>query len=180
MSTHERLDLCIPKIPVAVELSLDGGAVRHVEIFVAEHLDDGYRRQHVADLLATAEQFHPARDRADNSWALFNKAITVWIRIPLTGGSLPVEEVEPGAAEELFNNQSRVSVEMKTGEVLSGDLLYSLPPDRSRAVDYLNSSERFFRLWTPEYLYLVNTAYVIRLVELARNQPSSTEHEKES
>jgi len=157
-------DLRIPKIAVTVELNLDGKEVRQLEVFVAEHLAHSYRRQHVADLLASSEQFHPARDPADKSWALFNKAVAVWFRVPLTDGNLPVEESE--VAQELFDKQHRVVVEMTTGERLEGELLYSLPRERSRPVDYLNDCGRFFRLWTTTHLYLVNTGYVIRLSEV--------------
>jgi len=156
-------DLRIPKIPVTVELNLDGKEIRRVEVFVAEHLADSYRRQHVADLLASAEQWHPAHDIALDSFALFNKAIAVWIRVPLTDGNLPVEETD--LTDELFDNRHAVTVVMTTGESLEGELLYSLPKERSRPVDYLNQSGRFFRLWTATHLYLVNTGYVIRVAD---------------
>ena len=166
MSIEPRSSYRIPKIPVRVEINLGPRGIRPVEIYVAEHVADAFRRQHVADLLAGAEAFLPARDIDADRFAMFNKAVAVWIRIPLTDGSLPVEESSVALTDELFEQQHAVEIELASGESLTGDLMYSLPSDRARPVDYLNQLQRFCRLWTPDYLYLVNKDSVIRVVEV--------------
>ena len=155
----------IPKIPVRVEIKVGGHGICPVEIYVAEHVARGFRRQHVADLLAGPEGFLPARDIESDRFAIFSKSVSRWIRIPLASGTLPVEESSE-LADELFEQQQPVEVELDDGESLSGDLLYSLPSDRARPVDYLNQAERFCRLWTSDYLYLVNKDFIVRVNEV--------------
>lgn len=150
-----------------VEINLGSPGVRPVEIYVAEHVAHAYRRQHVADLLAGPEAFLPARDIDDDQFAMFNKSVAIWIRIPLAGGSLPVEESSVALTDELFEQQHPVEIELAGGERLSGDLMYSLPPDRARPVDYLNEVQRFCRLWTVDHLYLINKQSVVRVIEVA-------------
>lgn len=167
MSASDPPTYRIPKIPVTVEVNLGTPGIRRVEIFVAEHVADAFRRQHVADLLASPERFLPAREPGAANASLFNKAVAVWIRIPTSEGGLPVEE-SSAELEELFEQQHPVEVELASGEVVRGDLLYSLPSDRSRVADYLNRGDRFFRLWTTDFLYLVNKDHVVRVQERER------------
>lgn len=167
MSSETNTSYRIPKIPVRVEIHMGGRGIRPVEVYVAEHLARGYRRQHVADLLAGPEGFLPARDIDGDRYALFNKAVARWIRIPLSGGSLPVEESSVALTDELFEQQHPIAIELDDGETLAGDLLYSLPIDRARPVDYLNQTERFCRLWTTDHLYLINKRFIVRVDEVA-------------
>lgn len=165
MSSEPKASYRIPKIPVRVEINLGGRGIRPIEIYVAEHLARAFRRQHVADLLAGPEAFLPARDLGDDRFAMFNKAVAIWIRIPLASGSLPVEESSVALTDELFEQQHPVEIELASGERLCGDLMYSLPAERARPVDYLNEVHRFCRLWTSDYLYLVNKDSVVWIVE---------------
>lgn len=157
----------IPKIPVRVEINLGNRGVCPIEIYVAEHVARGFRRQHVADLLAGPEGFLPARDINEDRFAIFGKAVARWIRIPLSAGSLPVEESSGALTDELFEQQYPVDIELDDGESLTGDLLYSLPSDRARPADYLNLPDRFCRLWTNDHLYLINKTFVLRVKEIA-------------
>ena len=50
---------------------------------------------------------------------------------------------------------------------LAGELLYSAPEQSTRLVDYVNEPGRFLRLWAKETLYLINKAFVMRVVEIA-------------
>lgn len=167
MSAETSTTYRIPKIPVRVEINLGGRGICPIEIYVAEHVARAFRRQHVADLLASPETFLPARDIEDDRFAIFSKAVARWIRVPLSGGNLPVEESSAELADELFEQKQPVEIELDSGESLAGDLLYSLPSDRARPVDYLNQVERFCRLWTGEHLYLVNKSFIVRVKEVA-------------
>lgn len=162
--TSAKTSYRIPKIPVAVEINLGEGEIRWVEVFVAEHLDRSFRPQHVADLLASPQPFLPARQVGEERTALFHKDVAVWIRIATAAGALPVEE-SAGGLDELFEHKRAVTVELSTGESIAGDLLYSLPNDRARVIDYLNQESRFFRLFGAEYLYLVNKDRVVQVIE---------------
>ena len=161
-------ELRIPKIPVTVELALYGEAPRSVELYIAEHQADAFRRQQVLDLLETDALFLPAHDRAAGDWAILNKATVAWVAISLLDGELPVEEAaDYPLGDEIFDVRRRVEVELSGGEVIAGELLYSPPRERSRLADHLNEGGRFFRLWNEDRVYLVNKQWVLRVRELA-------------
>ncbi|HTD51800.1 MAG TPA: hypothetical protein VK780_02135 [Thermoanaerobaculia bacterium] len=153
--------LRIRKQNVPVDLALPGSAPREVEIFLPEYGAQPYRRQHVIDLLEESRGFLPARDRASGSWELFNRDSLLWVRVPR--GRLGEDEQ---ADEELFDFEKKVRVDLDEGEPLQGELLYSAPGEETRVADYLNQDGRFFSLWQGEHLYLVNKAFVLRVVEL--------------
>jgi hypothetical protein len=162
--------LKVPTIAVRVELLLHGGppVMRAVELFVAEHLADQYRRQHVTDLLEAAAAFVPVRSAGEGVVELLNKEAVIWVRVPLHAGEPPVEEkLDPASADvELFDEMHAVRVELASAEPLGGDILYSpTAAGHGRVVDYLNEPGRMFRLWTAEHLYLINKRFVVRVVE---------------
>jgi hypothetical protein len=153
--------LKIRKQAVAVELALAGGEPRRVEVFVAEHRDNEYRRQDVLDLLEHVQAFLPARDPATGRGEIFNKDALLWIALPLS----PFGSEQESEAEELFEFRRPVRVDFHGGQSISGELLYSAPAESTRLVDYVNEPGRFLRLWTKDFLYLINKAFVLRLVE---------------
>ena len=156
-------ELKIRKQPVAVELALAGGEPRRVEVFVAEHRDNEFRRQDVLDLLEHMQAFLPAKDPASGCWEIFNKDALLWIGVPLS----PFGSETASPAEELFEFRRPVRVDLIGSHSLSGELLYSAPAESTRLVDYVNEPGRFLRLWTKDFLYLINKAFVLRLTEEA-------------
>jgi hypothetical protein len=152
--------LRIRKQNVAVDLAFPGSAPREVEVFLPEYGGQPYRRKHVLDLLEQSVGFLPARDRASGSWELFNRDSLLWVRVPR--GRLGEDEQ---AEDELFDFEKKVRVEIDEGEPLEGELLYSAPGAETRVADYLNQEGRFFSLWHGENLYLINKAFVLRVVE---------------
>jgi hypothetical protein len=156
--------LRVPKQAVEVELALAGiSAASAVEVFVAEHQAHAYRRQDVLDLLEHEAAFLPARDRRAQTSALFNKDAVVWVAVPIAAARAAMADDED--EEELFDHHHHVRVELMGRDPLEGELLYSSPAEHARVADYLNEPGRFFRLWTTDRLYLVNRAYVIRVLE---------------
>ena len=155
--------LRIRKQAVAVELALAAGEPRRVEVFVAEHRDNEYRRQNVLNLLEHVQAFLPARDPTTGRGEIFNKDAVLWIALPLS----PFGSEPESAAEELFEFRRPVRVDLLGGQSVSGELLYSAPAESTRVVDYLNEPGRFFRLWTKDFLYLINKAFALRVVETA-------------
>jgi hypothetical protein len=154
--------LRIPKEAFAVELALAGAVPRRVEIFLAEQRANEFRRQLVLDLLEQAQAFLPARDTATGKGEIFNKDALLWIGVPLAPfGSQAVGE------DELFEFRRPVRVDLIGGEPLAGEVLYSAPEQSTRLVDYVNEPGRFLRLWAKETLYLINKAFVLRVVQIA-------------
>ena len=155
--------LRIRKQAVAVELALSGGEPRPVEIFLAEHRANEFRPQHVLDLLEQEQAFLPARDTSTGKWETFNKDALLWIGVPLA----PFGAETAAGGDELFEFRRPVRVDLIAAEAIEGELLYSAPVESTRLVDHLNEAGRFLRLWAKERLYLINKAFVLRVVELA-------------
>jgi hypothetical protein len=153
--------LRIPKEAFAVELALAGAVPRRVEIFLAEQRANELRRQLVLDLLEQAQAFLPARDTATGKREIFNKDALLWIGVPLA----PFGSQAGTGEEELFEFRQPVRVDLIGAEPLAGELLYSAPEQSTRLVDYINEPGRFLRLWAKETLYLINKAFVLRVVE---------------
>ena len=155
--------LRIRKEPFAVVLALAGASPRQAEIFLAEHKANEFRPQHVLDLLEQAQAFLPARDTATGERESFNKDALLWIGVPLA----PFGAEIAAGGDELFEFRRTVRVDLIAAEPIEGEMLYSAPVESTRLVDYLNAPGRFLRLWAKERLYLVNKAFVLRVVDLA-------------
>jgi hypothetical protein len=155
--------LRIPKEAFAVELALAGAVPRRVEVFLAEQRANEFRRQLVLDLLEQAQAFLPARDTSSGTREIFNKDALLWIGVPLA----PFGSQAATGEDELFEFRRPVRVDLIGGEPLAGEVLYSAPEQSTRLVDYLNEPGRFLRLWSKETLYLINKAFVLRVVEIA-------------
>ena len=155
--------LRVPKEAFAVELALAGAAPRRVEIFLAEQRANEFRRQLVLDLLEHVQAFLPARDAATGKGEIFNKDALLWIGVPLA----PFGSQAGTGEDELFEFRRPVRVDLIGAAPLAGELLYSAPEQSTRLVDYVNEPGRFLRLWAKETLYLINKAFVMRVVEIA-------------
>jgi len=153
--------LRIRKEAVLVELALARDNPRQVEVFLAEHRANEFRRQHVLDLLEHVQAFLPARDPATGRWEIFNKESLLWIGVPLS----PFGVESEAGDDELFEFRRPVRVDLVGADPLEGELLYSAPEESTRLVDYLNEKGRFLRLWARDRLYLINKAFVLRVVQ---------------
>jgi hypothetical protein len=155
--------LRIPKEAFAVELALAGAAPRLVEVFLAEQRANEFRRQLVLDLLEHVQAFLPARDVTTGKGEIFNKDALLWIGVPLA----PFGSQAAAGEDELFEFRRPVRVDLIGGEPLAGEVLYSAPEQSTRLIDYVNEPGRFLRLWAKETLYLINKAFVLRVVQIA-------------
>lgn len=162
-------ELRIAKIPMTVELAVEGAPPIQIEVQVDEHPDRGLHRQRLLDVLEHPEPFLPAHDLGRSEWAVFNKATMLWVAVPLSSGVLPVEEEPPlDEREPLYEVRHIVAVELVSGVEHLGELLYNPREGRARVSDYLNGPGRFFRLWTDDCVFLINKSYVRRVVERDR------------
>ncbi len=53
-----------------------------------------------------------------------------------------------------------LEIELADGTLLEGIVMIELPPDRLRALDFLNSAPEFFALWTTEAVRVVNRNHI--------------------
>jgi hypothetical protein len=173
------MDLRIPTHPVRVELRLQGRDTRIVELYLAEQARS-FRPLEVLDLLQE-QRFLPARDPTEHAWVLFNRDAVLWVSLPLRppgpGRGTDAGSPAPLVAEreeELFEHRAQVRVELLGGLSLDGKLLYTSAPERARVSDYLNGPECFFPLFTDDTLFLVNKAFLVRVIEAQPRSPQET------
>lgn len=145
----------MPTIAVPVRLAMVTGATSAAELFVADTARErGSHLEALAEQLDDVNLFVPVRvgDRVQ----LVAKHALRWVAVP------NAETIT------LHDHQHHVSVELAAGSQLEGTLLDSQPQDRPRAIDHLNASGRFVRLWTSDEHYLINKLQILQVVELTK------------
>lgn len=152
--------LRVRKQILAVDLALSGIAPRRVEVFLAERENPGNRRRRLFDLLERGTTFLPARDSTTGVWEIVNRDLVVSVRVAQSAFAEDGDD-----ADELYDIRQRVRVDLTTGDAISGELLYSAAETLTRVTDYMNQTERFFRLWTEEDLFLIQKSFVARVIE---------------
>ncbi len=153
--------LVVPKRMVTVELALEGREPERAQVFVPPGEDGELTRHAVLDLLEREQPFLPTQGATDRTPQIFNKDALVWVSVASDKATVSGADDD----DALFEYRHEVRVELVGGDQLVGELLYTLPADHARVVDYLNAPGRFFRLWTPARLYLINKYFVERVVE---------------
>jgi len=73
----------------------------------------------------------------------------------------------PRAAQPSAERRQRVSVELRVGIVLEGEVLFSGAPSRSRLSDHLNEPSRFLSLSRGGDLHFIHKQQVVRVAEAA-------------
>ncbi len=53
-----------------------------------------------------------------------------------------------------------LEIELSDGTLLEGIVMIELPPDRLRALDFLNSAPEFFALWTTEAVRVISRNHI--------------------
>jgi hypothetical protein len=149
-------ELRLPTVNVAVRLSLVGREPANAELFVTAAARG--RHEAVAELLEEPDEFVPVQ-RAAGVRLLAKRAIA-WLAIQRTPVSADSSEVIT-----LYDRQHHVTVELMSGGALEGMLFDSMPSDRPRAIDHLNRSGRFLRLWTSDEHYLINKDHILQVLE---------------
>jgi hypothetical protein len=154
--------LVVPRRPVGLELTLFGRAPERATVFVSATEGGAYERHAVLDLLEQEARFLPTQTESDRTPQLINKDTLVWAAI---ASDKAVATGADDGDDALFEYRHEVRVELVGGDMLVGELLYTLPPAHARVVDYLNGPGRFFRLRTLDRLFLIHKNFVERVIE---------------
>ena len=153
--------LVVPRRPVGLELTLFGRAPERATVYVAATEGGATERHAVLDLLEQQARFLPTQTESDRTPQLVNKDTLVWAAIASAAAAASGADDD----DALFEYRHEVRIELLGGDMLVGELLYTLPPDRARVADYLNGPGRFFRLRTADRLFLINKYFVERVIE---------------
>ena len=161
-------ELRLPTVAVPVKLALIGREAAAAELFVADVARPGRSQLHddIAAMLDEPASFLPVR--SGERVKLYAKSSIAWVCV------VRHEDDESGEAEfvdipseviTLYDRQHHVVVELAGGAALTGTLFDSSPSDRPRAIDHLNGTGRFLRLWTPDDHYLINKDQILHVSE---------------
>ncbi|MGE0439481.1 MAG: hypothetical protein AB7L66_09220 [Gemmatimonadales bacterium] len=134
---------------------------------VAVHLTD--RRVLRGDVHLQVAQHHSGQETTTD---LFNRgepffALVLEDAAPvfIAKGQVLYAEIGPTDADEDADRISaarrvELEVEMADGSLLEGVVMFELPPDRLRALDFLNAAPAFFPLWHEEAVRIVNRNHI--------------------
>lgn len=152
-------ELRIPTFAVSVHLALGPHDTwfERGELFVA---DDNKRAEPVealAALLESSVQFVPFR--SGELVRLVAKAAIVYVTVP-------GESQAAGEDLVLYDRQHRVEVLLIQGKRFEGLLLDSSPAAHPRAIDHLNSTTAFIRLWTASECMLIAKSQIATVTEM--------------
>ena len=159
-------ELRLPTLSVPVDLARAGRAPERVELFLTGAPGRGRAAiaGAVAGLLVADPAVLPVREPdapGGPRVALVGKRAILWVAVPLAGLG---DDSEDGLT--LFDHDHGVRVELDVGDELAGHVFCSSPADRPRLIDHLNLPVHFLRVWTPDALFLINQAHVVRVVEV--------------
>lgn len=144
--------LKVPRRTITVRILLDDGRTLDGDMFTALLGLDGRPERVLDHLNDGSEEFFPVACGADRF--LLNKSGVITVQVP--GG---MEEV--GDPEIFDGHEVPVRVTLTGGISLIGRLPISMPPERSRVLDYLNSAPRFLPLLGAGQVTLVQRRYVV-------------------
>ncbi len=146
----------VPQRRVEARIRLGDGRQLQGTLFTAE-AGPGGAPGRLADRLNDAqERFFPFV--ADGVGRLLNKSGVVLVVLGAGAG-------EAELPAEVADREVAVRLTLRSGEEIQGHLPYTMPPERGRLLDYLNSASRFVPIRVGEELCLVNLRYVVDLQE---------------
>lgn len=104
------------------------------------------------DLLNRAEGFFPLTE-AGGTTLLVSKPQVICVEITV---SVPQEDADRVTAARHVG----LHLELSDGSVRAGSVRSEMPPDRPRALDFLNEGPGFFALYAAEAVRFINRAHV--------------------
>jgi len=159
-------ELVVPTVAVPVHLALTGQpAAIAAELFVADVPRNGRAQllDDLADMLESTSEFVPVR--VGRTVRLYAKHAIAWICVRRRDDVPSDYDGDPSEVIVLYDRQHRVAVELRSGGAIAGVLFDSSPSDHPRAVDHLNRSGRFVRLWTASEHYLIHNVEILHVTE---------------
>jgi len=147
-------ELRIPKRRVEVDVFLGDGVERRLAVFLADAASGHAGPERVIDLLNDDATFLPAIER---------DAVVFLRRDAIHFVRLVDAEEAPSDPTSPFATALAIHVELVGGRRLGGVVRFSLPPERCRLVDFLESAPTFFRLEEGAAISFVNKGHVARV-----------------
>lgn len=146
----------VPQRKIAVGVTLAGGAQFGGELYAPTAGPGGTPGRLGDRLNDEGERFLPVA--SESGGLLVGKRSIVAVRLGL-------EDAGKENHEEEHEREALIRVVLEGGLTTEGRVAYTLPPERSRLLDYFNAAPRFIALVDAEGATLINTD---RIVEVRR------------
>lgn len=130
------------------------GAAQPGELYTMERVPQHDGPETVLEMLNRPEAFFAFRPQAGEELLLMAKGHTVTVSLDSTA---PITDPARLSAAKLLGFE----VVLAGGTTLAGWASAELPPENSRLLDYLNSQDSFFALWTHAATHYVNRTHVL-------------------
>ena len=142
----------VPRRKVAVRITLDDGRCLDGVLYTSTSSPRGHPESVADRLNAREEEFLPLACGEDRF--LLNKSGIIAVEIPdaLDG----VDRIDTAGVREI-----PVRFTLAGGTSLLGKLCVSMPPERSRVLDFLNAAPRFIPLLSNGQVTLVHRNYIV-------------------
>ncbi|MFN7964323.1 MAG: hypothetical protein U0V87_01360 [Acidobacteriota bacterium] len=165
MSTHHdgwgvgEVQYRIPKVPVSIVLSLDGGVPLAGDVYLLPEAGRHDGRERVVDLLTAPEPFLPLK--TNEGTVLLSKSRIVLVRTgEIHDAGWNVEDLEgvPEVEAELT-----LAGQPNGHDRLVGTLRLDMPPGQQRLLDYVNATSMFLPLLLEDGPALVARSFITAL-----------------
>jgi hypothetical protein len=143
----------IEKIRINVRVSRPGEPVMEGACSLSPNSPSHDGPETLLELVNSPLTMLPFQRGTDDAMLLLSRTDLQWV---LAGPGVAPELVRP--ASYCFTREERVSVRMRTGEVIEGLLQMEMPENINRTSDFLNGPEPFFPLSTRQGIFLVQKA----------------------
>lgn len=153
-------DLKVPKRRTPVEITLPGGLVRRVDVFLSEFAPGHVGPERLSDVLNGHDRFVPGLDTEAGTMSFMHREALLIARVS--------PDVENVVEQHTIPTEHEVEVTLTDGTKLSGLITYVRPPERNRLNDYLNEPAPFFPLLEKQHVALVNKQHVARVTNVKR------------
>ncbi len=141
----------VPRREVHSRILLDDGRILDCVMFTAVTARDGGPQRVIDRLNDSGEEFVPVSCRDDRF--LVNKSGIVTVQI--------TDRDEVAAMRTDSGRESAVRISLTGGISLVGRFEISMPPERSRVIDFLNIASRFVPLFGEDRVTLVQRSYIV-------------------
>ncbi len=148
----------VPKLPVDVELVLDGGEALAGSVHVAADAGSHAGRERVLDLLAGPDPFLPLTGAGGARLVLKERIAAVRVGDIVDTG---LDESDPH--DLTVRVEVRLAHIPRDRAIVRGRLRITMPPGRTRVLDYVNEVGQFFPLQTDDGFVLLARRYAIEL-----------------
>jgi hypothetical protein len=145
----------LPRTAIPTRVLLTEGAAHPGEMYVMERVPQHEGSESVLEMLNRPQAFYPFRADPGTDVMLVAKVHTMAVTLDRQA---PMADPARLSAAKLLG----IEVVLAGGTTFNGWASAELPPEHSRLLDYLNSTQDpFFAVWTHAATHYINRAHVL-------------------